>query len=150
MHEAVMSRAGGSAIVVMTAAVADYRPSAPAASKLKKESLGGSPALALAQNPDILAELGQRFHGARRPVLVGFAAETDDVERRAVEKRRQKGCALLVANDVTEEGSGFGTDTNRVLIVGPDDRVEKLAQKSKREVADDVLDRARGLLESSP
>ena len=78
-------------------------------------------------------------------MLVGFAAETDDVEKRAVEKRRKKGCDLLVANDVTEAGSGFGTDTNRVLLVGAEG-VERLPLLTKDQVADRILDRVVALL----
>src|SRR5262249_42937870 len=88
MHDAVIARADTMRVVVMVAAVADYRPNGAAGAKLKKESLGPSPSLPLVQNPDILAELGQRSYPAGRPVLVGFAAETDDVEKRAVAKRR--------------------------------------------------------------
>jgi phosphopantothenoylcysteine decarboxylase / phosphopantothenate---cysteine ligase len=146
MHDAVIARADVMRVVVMVAAVADYRPNSMADSKLKKESLGASPSLPLTQNPDILAELGHRSYAGPAPVLVGFAAETDDVEKRAVAKRRSKGCALLVANDVTESGSGFGTDTNRVLLVGPDDQVEHLPQMGKREVAHRILDRVKNLL----
>ncbi len=80
--------------------------------------------------------------------MIGFAAETEDVERHAVEKRARKGCDLLVANDVSESGSGFGTDTNRVLLVGTDGAVERLPRLTKDEVADRILDRARALLPS--
>ena len=146
MRDAVAARADGAAIVVMTAAVADYRPKVVAPQKLKKETLGDEPSIELEANPDILAGLPGHAWRLRRPVLVGFAAETDDVERRAVAKRRKKGCDLLVANDVTEAGSGFGTDTNRVLIVGPDDAVDSLPLLTKDEVADRLLDRARALV----
>jgi phosphopantothenoylcysteine decarboxylase/phosphopantothenate--cysteine ligase len=142
MHEAVMTRADGQALIVMTAAVADYRPKTSAAKKLKKEKLGAQASIDLVANPDILAELTSRAWTRRRPAIVGFAAETDDVEKRAVEKRRKKGCDLLVANDVSEPGSGFGTDTNRVLLVD-DAGVEALPLLSKDEVADRILDRAR-------
>ena len=141
MREATFAALPGTHIVVMTAAVADYRPRDEAATKLKKETLGATPTVELVQNPDILAELR-----GRAPVVVGFAAETDDVERRAVAKRRSKGCDLLIANDVSEPGSGFGTDTNRVLIIGRDDSVEALPHLSKADVAERVLDRARAIL----
>jgi phosphopantothenoylcysteine decarboxylase/phosphopantothenate--cysteine ligase len=145
MHEAVMKRADGQALIVMTAAVADYRPKAAAAKKLKKEKLGAAPSIDLVPNPDILAELAARAYQRRQPVIVGFAAETDDVEKRAVEKRRKKGCDLLVANDVSEPGSGFGTDTNRVLLVD-DAGVEALPLLTKDQVAERILDRARALI----
>lgn len=145
MREAVLERADGQALIVMTAAVADYRPKAPAQKKLKKEKLGAHPSIELTANPDILAELGARAWKRRRPAIVGFAAETDDVEKRAVEKRRRKGCDLLVANDVSEAGSGFGTDTNRVLLVDAGG-VEALPLLTKDEVAERILDRARALV----
>ncbi len=145
MRDAVMARADGQTAIVMTAAVADYRPKTVAKKKLKKEKLGAAPTIDLEPNPDILAELPGRAYKFRRPVLVGFAAETDDVEKRAVEKRRKKGCDLLVANDVTEAGSGFGTDTNRVLLVGAEG-VERLPLLTKDQVADRILDRVVALL----
>ena len=134
-------RVDGSAMVVMTAAVADYRPVEQATQKLKKDALGDAPELALTKNPDILAELK-----GRAPVVVGFAAETEDVERHAAEKLAQKGCDLIVANDVSEEGSGFGSDTNRVVLLARDGSVDRLPRLSKNEVADRILDRARALL----
>lgn len=141
MRQAVLERVDGTALVVMTAAVADYRPAEVAAQKLKKETLGAAPSLALTQNPDILRELK-----GRAAVVVGFAAETEEVEKHAAEKLRDKGCDLIVANDVSEAGSGFGSDTNRVVILGRDGNVERLPQLGKDEVADRVLDRARSLL----
>src|SRR5262249_55497961 len=131
----------GQALVVMTAAVADFRPAAEAPQKLKKDALGEAPSIALVRNPDILAELK-----GRAPVVVGFAAETEDGERHALEKLRQKGCDLLVANDVSEEGSGFGTDTNRVVLVARDGSLDRLPRLTKDEVAERILDRARALL----
>lgn len=141
MREATLEHVDGSAMVVMTAAVADYRPAAEAPQKLKKDTLGDAPALALTKNPDILAELK-----GRAPVVVGFAAETEDVERHAAEKLQQKGCDLIVANDVSEEGSGFGTDTNRVVLLARDGSVDRLPRLTKDEVAERILDRARALL----
>ncbi|MDB4969653.1 MAG: phosphopantothenoylcysteine decarboxylase/phosphopantothenate/cysteine ligase [Myxococcales bacterium] len=141
MREATLAAVEGAAMVVMTAAVADYRPSVEAPEKLKKADLGDTPAVALMKNPDILAELK-----GRAPVVIGFAAETEDVERHAAEKLRQKGCDLIVANDVSEAGSGFGTDTNRVMLLGRDGSVERLPLLNKDEVAERILDRARALL----
>jgi len=141
MREATLARVDGSAMVVMTAAVADYRPAEESPQKLKKDALGETPELALTKNPDILAELK-----GRAPVVVGFAAETQDVERHAAEKLAQKGCDLIVANDVSEPGSGFGTETNRVVLLARDGSVDRLPRLSKAEVADRILDRARALL----
>jgi phosphopantothenoylcysteine decarboxylase/phosphopantothenate--cysteine ligase len=141
MREATLARVAGAALVVMTAAVADYRPASAAPQKLKKDALGEAPALPLTQNPDILRELA-----GRAPVVIGFAAETEDVVRHAAQKLSEKGCDLIVANDVSERGSGFGTDTNRVVLLGRDGSVERLPQLAKDEVADRILDRARQLL----
>jgi phosphopantothenoylcysteine decarboxylase/phosphopantothenate--cysteine ligase len=96
--------------------------------------------------PDLLAETaervrtGSRGSGGRRPILVGFAAETGTVAR-AAEKLRSKGVDLLVANDVAEPGSGFGTDTNKVTIYSTEAPPEELPLLSKREVAELLLDR---------
>jgi phosphopantothenoylcysteine decarboxylase/phosphopantothenate--cysteine ligase len=147
MREAVLERAEAQAVIVKAAAVADYRPAEAAPQKLKKASLGEAPSVALTANPDILAELGARSwpRDVRRPILVGFAAETENVEENAQKKLREKRCDLVVANDVSESGSGFGTDTNRVLLVAPSG-VERLPQLGKDEVAGRILDRALALM----
>jgi phosphopantothenoylcysteine decarboxylase/phosphopantothenate--cysteine ligase len=133
--------------LVMAAAVADFRPVRAAATKLVR---GGTLTLELEPTEDILAEVGARARAldpARRPVLVGFAAETGSLER-APDKLRRKGVDLLVANDVTEPGSGFGTDTNRVAILAADGSRDDLPLLSKREVADRLLDRVVAALDS--
>jgi phosphopantothenoylcysteine decarboxylase/phosphopantothenate--cysteine ligase len=130
-------------ILVMAAAVADFRPRS-----VSDQKLGRSDGLTLEMDstPDLLAETaervrtGSRGSGARRPILVGFAAETGTLER-AAEKLRSKGVDLLVANDVAEPGSGFGTDTNRVTIYSNEAPPEELPLLSKREVAERLLDR---------
>ena len=134
--------------LIMTAAVADFRPVKPAETKLTR---GERLTLELESTPDLLAELsrivdGRDSAGAStrrplepRPVLVGFAAETGSLDR-AAEKVVRKGLDLLVANDVSEAGSGFGTDTNRVTIHRRDGEVIELPLLSKREVADRLLD----------
>jgi phosphopantothenoylcysteine decarboxylase / phosphopantothenate---cysteine ligase len=134
--------------LVMAAAVADFTPARPAGTKLaRSEHL----ALELVPTPDLLAEIGRIVRGLDsegngtrrplepRPVLVGFAAETGSLDR-APAKLAAKGVDLLVANDVAEEGSGFGTDTNRVSILARDGSREDLPLLSKREVADRLLD----------
>jgi phosphopantothenoylcysteine decarboxylase / phosphopantothenate---cysteine ligase len=146
--------AAGYDALVMAAAVADFRPADAADRKLER---GAGMTLALEPTPDLLAEIGRIVRGLDsdgavtrsplhpRPVLVGFAAETGSLER-AVEKLQRKGVDLLVANDVAEPGSGFGTDTNRVEILAADGSREALPLLSKRDVADRVLDRvATGL-----
>jgi phosphopantothenoylcysteine decarboxylase/phosphopantothenate--cysteine ligase len=134
----------GPDMVVMAAAVADYRMREVASGKLKKDKLGESPALELSRNPDILTELARGR--VTRPVLVGFAAETSDVEENAIRKLNTKGCDLVVANDVSARDAGFEVDTNRVTIVGPGDSIERLPLATKDEVAHAVLDRAIPLL----
>jgi phosphopantothenoylcysteine decarboxylase/phosphopantothenate--cysteine ligase len=146
-------RAGFDALV-MAAAVADFRPIDAADKKLER---GGSLALQLEATPDLLAEAARLARGldadgapTRRPlrpvpVLVGFAAETGSLDR-AADKLRRKGVDLLVANDVAETGSGFGTDTNRVAILAADGSRDDLPLLTKRAVADAILDRvARAL-----
>ncbi len=143
---------GGSAgfdALVMAAAVADFRPVVRAETKLARAD---ALTLELESTPDLLAEIARIAHGvdsdgARTrepldpvPVLVGFAAETGSLER-AVEKLRRKRVDLLVANDVAEAGSGFGTDTNRVAILAADGSREDLPLQSKRAVAERLLDR---------
>jgi len=130
--------------LVMAAAVADFRPESAAATKLTR---GDGMTLRLEPTEDILAEVGARAATlARRPVIVGFAAETGSLDR-APDKLRRKGADLLVANDVSEAGSGFGTDTNRVVILGADGSRDDLPLLSKRAVADRLLDRVVALLD---
>jgi phosphopantothenoylcysteine decarboxylase/phosphopantothenate--cysteine ligase len=134
MDAAMQAAAATADVVVMTAAVADFRPKAPAARKLH-----GVPELVLEPTPDILAGLV-----ARRPpgqVLVGFAAETDDPLARARDKLEKKGVDLLVVNDVLAEGAGFDHDTNEVTILERDGATTVVPLRSKREVADALLDR---------
>jgi phosphopantothenoylcysteine decarboxylase/phosphopantothenate--cysteine ligase len=142
--------------LVMAAAVADFTPARPAKAKLHR---GDALALELEPTPDLLAEIGRIVRGTdmngavtRRPmdpapVLVGFAAETGSLDR-AADKIRAKGVDLLVANDVTAAGSGFGTDTNQVTILDADGGRDDLPLLSKREVADRILDRVAAALDA--
>jgi phosphopantothenoylcysteine decarboxylase/phosphopantothenate--cysteine ligase len=141
MRREVLARADTQHLIVKAAAVADYRPKSRAREKLKKSTLGTHLTIELEANPDILAELTARRRADRRTVIVGFAAETSDLEDIAQRKWRHKGCDLLVANDVTENGSGFGTDTNRVLFVD-EKGIDSLPLLSKEELAGRILDRA--------
>jgi phosphopantothenoylcysteine decarboxylase / phosphopantothenate---cysteine ligase len=134
-------------VLVMAAAVADFRPRRAADTKLVR---GGSLTLELEPTEDILAEVGARARELEpRPVIVGFAAETGSLER-APDKLRRKRADLLVANDVAAPGSGFGTDTNRVVILGADGSRDDLPLLTKREVADRLLDRVAGALAARP
>jgi phosphopantothenoylcysteine decarboxylase/phosphopantothenate--cysteine ligase len=141
MEAAVLGRAADADIVVMAAAVADFRPKEVAALKLRKAD--GVPDLVLEPTPDILAALArQRAPGQ---VLVGFAAETDDVEQRAAGKLDRKGVDLIVANDVSAPGAGFSHDTNAVSIISADETV-RVPLSGKDEVAAAVLDAALAVL----
>jgi phosphopantothenoylcysteine decarboxylase/phosphopantothenate--cysteine ligase len=145
MEEAMLAHAASADVVVMAAAVADFRPVTPAPNKLSKSD--GVPHLVLEPTPDILAELSHR----RRPgqVLVGFAAETKDVDARAEDKLRRKGVDLIVANDVSAPHVGFDHDTNAVTILGCDGGRRDVGLASKWEVAhaifDSVVDRLGGM-----
>ena len=122
-------------IAVMAAAVADFRPESAQDSKIARSE--GLASIDLAPTPDILASVVDRDD---RPYTVGFAAETGGVER-AIEKARRKKVDLLVYNDVSEPGSGFGTDTNRVVIISGDGATTELPLLTKREVAERLWDR---------
>jgi phosphopantothenoylcysteine decarboxylase / phosphopantothenate---cysteine ligase len=141
MRRAVMDRFDGIDVVVMAAAVADFRPKVAASSKLKKDA--GVPELVLEPTPDILGELGER----RRPgqILVGFAAETDDVEAAGRAKLQRKKVDLIVANRVGREGTGFGSETNDAALLAADGSDEPMRTWTKAQLATAICDRiARG------
>jgi phosphopantothenoylcysteine decarboxylase/phosphopantothenate--cysteine ligase len=122
--------------------VADYRPDVAADRKLKRT--GDALAITLAPNPDILATVTARF--GDQLIKVGFAAETGEVTAEATRKVHAKGAHLICANDVSEPGSGFGTDTNRVTMFGRDGSVEALPMLPKPEVASRIVARAAELV----
>ncbi|HEX5059766.1 MAG TPA: bifunctional phosphopantothenoylcysteine decarboxylase/phosphopantothenate--cysteine ligase CoaBC [Kofleriaceae bacterium] len=134
----------GADAIVMTAAVADYRPAREAKEKLKRGELGAKTSIELVANPDLLAELGKQRKG-KTPLLVGFAAETEDVIENARKKLEQKKCDLIVANDVSEPNAGFAVDTNHVQLVDADDVVD-VPSAPKSEVAHRILDRIAEML----
>jgi len=146
MRDVVLRAAEHADVVIMAAAVADYTPVEPAEEKIAK---GDAPlTLTLQRTPDILADLGRL--SARRPtpvVLVGFAAETGDLLRKAREKRARKHVDLIVANDVTTPGAGFDVDTNAVTIISADQE-QTLPLQSKTRVAEAILDRVEQLLKT--
>jgi phosphopantothenoylcysteine decarboxylase / phosphopantothenate---cysteine ligase len=142
MREAVLEKAAGCDVVIMTAAVSDYRPRRSAKQKIKKEA--ESLNLELERNPDILEELGHLENGKGR-LLVGFAAETQQLMAHAREKLKKKNLDMIVANDVSREDAGFASDTNQVKMIFRDGRVEDAPLMSKEDVADLVLDRINGL-----
>jgi phosphopantothenoylcysteine decarboxylase / phosphopantothenate---cysteine ligase len=147
MKDAVLDILATSDALIMAAAVADFRPVRAAPTKLSREE---GLTLELEPTEDILASAATAVRGAGarepRPVLVGFAAETGTLER-AAEKVRRKGVDLIVANDVSESGSGFGTDTNRVTIFAADGTEEAYPILAKRAVADLLLDRVARTLD---
>lgn len=153
MRDAVLAALPGADALVMAAAVADYRVEHPASQKIKKgsaaEGRDGSLDLHLVRNPDILAEVA-KLPAARGLIRVGFAAETTDLAEHAAAKLNGKGLHLLVANDVSKAGSGFGTSTNEVSIFHPDGRIEQLTLLPKTEVAAAIWDRVVPLLTDAP
>lgn len=136
MYNAVMEHFPRVDVVVKSAAVADYRPKKAAGQKIKKH--GETLTIELEKNPDILAELGRN---KKHQILVGFAAETEDLERNARQKVEGKNLDLLVANDVTLPGAGFGTDTNIVKLVYPDGTITPLPKMDKLALAHRILDK---------
>ena len=158
MRTAVLEALPDSDVLVMAAAVADFRPLRAEARKLER---GETLSLELGPTPDILAEASRALHDGRVPgrsgsvdgpsgrtVLVGFAAETGSLERAAA-KLAAKGVDLLVANDVSHPASGFGSDTNKVTLLGRDGTIEEWPVLPKREVADRILDRVVALLDAA-
>jgi phosphopantothenoylcysteine decarboxylase/phosphopantothenate--cysteine ligase len=147
MHEAIMAAAATADVVIMAAAVADYTPSTPSSEKVAKTE--GPMTLTLNRTRDILGDLGVRRAAASGvgPVLVGFAAETEDLLRKAREKRVRKGVDMIVANDVSQADRGFDVDTNAVTIV-TDQGDESIALQSKDRVAAAILDRVERVLRS--
>ncbi|MEE3326970.1 MAG: bifunctional phosphopantothenoylcysteine decarboxylase/phosphopantothenate--cysteine ligase CoaBC [Myxococcota bacterium] len=145
MREAVLGELDTSTIVIKAAAVADFTPESVESQKIKKEGLEDQSAfmLRLLTKPDILREVCEN-KGNR--IVVGFAAESQNVVEAAREKIRRKGCDLLVANDISRSDAGFDVDTNAVLLVTPDGEVEETALLSKREIAGQVLDRVEKIM----
>jgi phosphopantothenoylcysteine decarboxylase/phosphopantothenate--cysteine ligase len=144
MREAVLGRRAGCHVIIKAAAVSDYRPKETAEQKIKKgaETLS----MELEQNPDILAELG-KTKDAYPCLLVGFAAETEDLLTHARQKLEAKNLDMIVANDVSRKDAGFEAETNTVKMIYGNGTFEEAPLMPKDEVADLVLDRARALLD---
>ena len=139
MCAAVLAATAGADALIMAAAVADYRPSVAAGQKIKKTA-ADEMAIHLDKTTDILATATGDF------IRVGFSAESENLEANAADKVRRKDLDLIVANDITEEGSGFGVDTNRVALIDRELRVERLPLLSKYAVGHRILDRVVELL----
>lgn len=140
MQDAVMGLAGDCSVIIKAAAVADYRPVHRNADKMKKK--GEKLVIELEKNPDILAGLGAL---SSPPLLVGFAAETEELLKNAAAKLEAKNLDMIVANDVTQEGAGFNVSTNIARLLFRDGRVESLDKMGKEQLADVILDRVVGL-----
>ncbi|MBP1930719.1 bifunctional phosphopantothenoylcysteine decarboxylase/phosphopantothenate--cysteine ligase CoaBC [Ammoniphilus resinae] len=138
MFQAVASKSNEADVIIKAAAVADYRPAQVHEQKMKK--LDGNLTLEFVRTKDILRYLGE--HKRPQQVLVGFAAETESVESNAMKKIREKNLDLIVANNVSMEGAGFGTDTNIVTLIEQKGVLAALPMLSKREVADRILTEA--------
>ncbi len=142
MYRAVMAEAEGARVIIKSAAVSDFKPAACAPHKIKKAGRQEETCY-LQGTADILAELGAR-KGER--VLVGFAAETEELLQNAARKVKEKNLDLLVANDVGARDSGFAVNTNRVHFLTPKGQVESLPLLSKREVAERLMRRLAAIL----
>lgn len=149
LRDAALAALPGADVVIAAAAVADQRPEARAPQKVKKTP--GPETVTLVRTPDVLATVAAAVAGApRRPVLVGFAAETERVLEHARAKLAAKGLDLIVANDVTAPGAGFAADTNEVTLVAREGEPERLSRRPKTAVAGAILDRVVRLLGAPP
>jgi phosphopantothenoylcysteine decarboxylase/phosphopantothenate--cysteine ligase len=147
MRDAVLTRLPRTDVLIGAAAVADFRPAEPADQKIKKTPGQEELTIRLVRNPDILAEVAARRAELERPkVIVGFAAETQDLLANAAAKLAAKRLDIIVANDVTQPGSGFGSDENRVTLLYADGRQEALPLMEKRAVAERVMEAVIGCL----
>jgi phosphopantothenoylcysteine decarboxylase / phosphopantothenate---cysteine ligase len=139
MREAVLGAAQQASVLIMAAAVADYRPATAARSKLKKEDFPLMQ-LELIRNPDIISEVPGTV------IKVGFAAESDNLIQNATAKLQNKGVHLIVANNITEAGSGFGSDTNKITLIDARGNTEDLPLMTKTEAAHRILDKIASLM----
>jgi len=141
MRKAVFNYLEGSSVVIKAAAVSDYRPKVISEKKIKKGE--SETTLALERTKDILEELGKK-KGNR--ILIGFAAETEDLIANAKKKLKEKALDFIVVNDVTQPGAGFSSDTNQVKIIDPSGQVKDLPLMTKEEVSQLILDEVVRLL----
>lgn len=146
MQQAVLSACQSADVLIMAAAVADFRPAQVADHKIKKQP-GAELSLTLTQNPDILLSVRQQRAASGHPrVVIGFAAESQDLIANAQAKLERKGVDLLVANDISASDAGFAVETNRVLLLRPHDAPETLPLASKTTVSEVIIDRVVSLL----
>jgi phosphopantothenoylcysteine decarboxylase/phosphopantothenate--cysteine ligase len=145
MYAEVEARIGEADVSVFAAAVADYRPGDARTEKMKRRESGDTTSVGLVENPDVAQDT--RARRKQGSLAVGFALETSELLANGRRKLEAKGFDLLVANDATEEGAGFGVETNRVTILRPEGDPEPLPLASKHEIADEILDRVGARLE---
>jgi len=144
MYQAVLRELQGVDIFIAAAAVADYHPKKFFPGKIKKQGRKNL-LLQLQPNPDILKEVGRK---KGEKILIGFSAETEGLVKNACLKLREKNLDFIVANDLTQEGSGFALETNRVKIIDREGRIENLPLMSKAKVAEHILDRVGEVMKS--
>lgn len=142
MYDVFMNEMDEQDIIIKTAAVADYRPASPSEQKIKKSD--GELTMSFVRNPDILKAIGER---KSHQILIGFAAETEQVLEYAKGKIEKKNLDFIVANNVSQEGAGFGTDTNLVTIIDRVHHVEELPKMTKEAVAKVILEKALSLMQ---
>jgi len=146
MLDTILHESSDSDVLIMAAAVADFRPKHQAQNKIKKE--GGIPQIELEATEDILKTVSTYSDGARRPrVMVGFAAESQSLLENAANKLQSKKLDLIAANDISASDAGFSVETNRITLLFADGRRESLSLMSKTEVAEIILERVVALLE---
>lgn len=141
MSKEVLRHFARADVVVMAAAISDFKFAGRSSQKIKKENLGEKVRILPAE--DVLLKLGQK---KGRKILVGFAAETEDIVGNALKKMREKNLDLIVANDVLAEGAGFESDFNQVTIVAPDGKTVQTEKKSKLEISREILDRIEEII----
>jgi phosphopantothenoylcysteine decarboxylase/phosphopantothenate--cysteine ligase len=144
MHDAVMEHYSRADIVVMAAAVSDYRPGKSMEHKIKKGSKVLD--LQLVPNPDILKKLGRKKKKAKHPLLVGFAAESSNHIEEGQRKLKEKNLDLIVINDIIGKDTGFGTDTNQLSLIDRNYQLENLPLLAKEDCADMIWDKVVKLL----
>ena len=138
MNEKCQKLFQNSDLAILSAAIADYRPESPATEKIKKDASGAGMSINLVENPDILYGLGQIKREDQK--LIGFALETQNAIENAKKKLGKKNCDLIVLNSPSEKGSGFGHDTNEVILIDKNENQKKLGLKTKKEIAKEILE----------
>jgi len=147
MLDAVLTYTNNAHVLIMSAAIADFRPATQAAQKIKKKDDGSAPTLQLERNPDILLHVNHRRQRSGEPqVVVGFAAESENLLNNARIKLERKGLDLIIANDITAEDAGFASDNNRVIMLYKDGGREKLDLMSKARISEHVINQVTALL----